>query len=316
MTVAWVVGRGGLLGAALERALRSSGTTLFVPSRPFAWSEPDALIVSLHHETARFADAVGDRQSWEVYWAAGVGTMGSVAGALVAESVALDTLLDALGRCELPSGAGRLAFASSAGAIYAGSDAPLIDERTTEAPTTSYARAKLDAEERVRDFADRRGVATLIARMSTLYGVGQTTAKQQGLLTHISRCVVRNRPVQIFVPLDTIRDYLHVDEAASMTIDALRTVVAPHAVVKIVASEQPATISEIVSIFKRVSRRPPRIVTSSAPTSAIYARQMRFRSIVPPLRTQPSSGLALGIDRVLAAERLRYVRGERPASNA
>lgn len=320
MTTAWVVGRGGLLGRAFEQALRTDGTTIHVPSRRFRWDDAVAVAADLRDAAAGFAAAVEPGERWEIYWAAGVGTMGSVAATLVAESTALAALVDALqdlvASSSLSPSAGRVAYASSAGAIYAGASvADVIDERTDPAPTTAYARAKLAGEQAVRDMAERGGLRVLIARLSTLYGIGQTDTKAQGLLTHISRCLVTNRPVQIYVPLDTIRDYLSTDDAAAATIEALRSLDGPGATTKIVASERPVTISEIVSIFKRLSQRPPRIVTSAAPTTAVYSRQMRFRSIVPPLRGAPASPLPLGIARVLAAERMRYARG-RVASGA
>ena len=43
MTVAWVIGRGGLLGAALERALARDGKRLIVPQHAFTWRDAAAL---------------------------------------------------------------------------------------------------------------------------------------------------------------------------------------------------------------------------------------------------------------------------------
>ena len=57
----------------------------------------------------------------------------------------------------------------------------------------------------------------LVARLSTLYGPGQSRGKPQGLIAHIARGVVRNQPVRIYVPLDTVRDYLAADDAAAAT---------------------------------------------------------------------------------------------------
>lgn len=44
--------------------------------------------------------------------------------------------------------------------------------------------------------------AALIARISMFYGPGQAKDKQQGLLAHIARCILRNQPIQIYVPYD------------------------------------------------------------------------------------------------------------------
>ena len=79
----------------------------------------------------------------------------------------------------------------------------------------------------------------------------------------------------------------------------------PRAVTKIIASERPATIAEIVSIFRRLARRAPRIATSANRLSAVYARRVQFRSIVSvgPVAT-PTTTLAIGIAQLMAAERV------------
>lgn len=318
MTLAWVIGRGGLLGSAISRALAKSGTREFVSRSDFAWLEPTKLQTQMQDAATAFALAAADASRWEIYWAAGVGTMTSIEADLVPETRALAALLaglrDAmLGRDErrpsLRGERGMFALASSAGAIYAGSTAPLISETVGAAPTSPYALAKLDHETMIARAAGETGVAAFVARFSTLYGVGQSKAKAQGLLTHISRCIVRNRALQIFVPLDTIRDYIAADDAAAMLLEASRQLAAPgRACIKIIASEQPATIGEILSIFKRIARRPPRIITSVKPSSSIYTRRMQFASCVPPLvYGRPRTPLLVGISRVLEAERALYV---------
>ena len=306
MTLAWVIGRGGLLGSALERDLRRSQTTVFDHVGRFDWDDVASLVLHVRAEVTRFATAVGPAGLWEVYWAAGIGTMSSPAAELGTEMAALIALLAALEEAHLDPACGRFALASSAGAIYAGSTDSVIDERTPVHATTDYARAKLEQEGMAQTWAERTGVALLVSRMSTLYGVGQASAKQQGLLTHISRCLIRNQPVKIFVPLDTIRDYIAADDAAGMTIDATRALSPGARVTKIVASEEAATISEIVSIFKRLARRHPRIVTSGSSATALYKRRIQFRSIVPPIRSRPRTSLMVGVSRILAAERLRH----------
>jgi UDP-glucose 4-epimerase len=108
-----------------------------------------------------------------------------------------------------------------------------------------------------------------------------------------------------------MRDYISADDAAAIMVDSLRTSdVTMPAVTKIVASENPTTIAEIVSIFKRISRRAPRIITSTNRLTAIYTRRMQFRSGVPPQR-RPSqqTSLLTGIAQIMEAERSAYVCG-------
>lgn len=314
VTLAWVIGRGGLLGSALSRALARDGTIEFVPDDRFEWGDPAKLHAQIEEAVRGFARAAGDADRWEIHWAAGVGTMMSAEDDLVSETRALAAMIEALGRNPSLAGErGIFSLASSAGAIYAASREPLICESTPVAPTGAYGRAKLEHEAMAARLATGQGVSVFIARISTLYGVGQSGAKAQGLLTHISRCIVRNRAFQIFVPLDTIRDYIAADDAAAMMIEASRHAAAVvtqrgHAHIRIVASEQPATVGEIVAVFKRIARRPPRFVTSATPASSVYTRRIQFRSSVPPLAfSRPKTPLLVGISQLLEAERARYV---------
>ena len=315
MTIAWVVGSGGLLGAALCRALRGHGTELFTPPEPFSWNSVPELRSQLAAAVDRFAPMASTADRWEIYWAAGVGTMSSTEDAFATETLALSLLLRFLeSDPRVMAAPGAVAFASSAGAIYAGATASVITEDTSPAPTTAYAREKLKQEELLRLFVGSNNrMAALIARISTLYGPGQAAGKQQGLLTHIARSILRNRPIQIYVPYDTIRDYITADDAATAMVSALRaTSEYSRIVTKIVASERPATIAEIISIFKRVARRPPRIVTSASRLSSLYSRRVQFRSIVLPDRASTAtSSLLVGIAQLMAAERAAFMRGPR-----
>lgn len=313
MTIAWVLGSGGLLGTALCRVLRANGTRLFCPAERFSWNSGPELAAQIATSVESFASQVAAADRWEMYWAAGVGTMSCSQQDLAPETSALSLLLGLFAsESRLMSTSGAIAFASSAGAVYAGSRDDIITENTLPAPTTVYAREKLQQEDLIRSFAATNIRATaLVARISTLYGPGQAAGKQQGLLAHIARKVLRNQPIQIYVPYDTIRDYIAADDAAAAMVAALRTTSEkPRVLIKIIASEYPATIAEIISIFKRVARRAPRIVTSASRLSALYARRVQFRSVALPGGGTSRKSLLVGIAELVAAERAALVRSQ------
>lgn len=312
MTVAWVIGSGGLLGSALSSVLRINGTAIFSPAQSFCWKDATQLQTQFATAVQAFASQVQLANDWEIYWAAGVGTMGSSAQQMAQETEAFLVLLKLMqAEAVFSDRRGSIAFASSAGAIYAGGTQDLIDDDTPPAPTTPYAHEKLKQEELLRTFASRnKNLSVLLARISTLYGPGGAIGKQQGLITHIARCMLRNQPIQIYVPLDTIRDYITADDAAAMILAKLRTISPrPGVYTRIIASEQPTTIAEIVSIFKRITRRNPRIVTSASKLSSVYSRRIQFRTkIVSEGAHVPKTSLMVGIARVMAAERTAFVQ--------
>ena len=322
MTVAWVVGSGGLLGSALGRVLAGHDTTLFAPAERFRWQSVPERERQIGEAVRAFASRIGAGERWELYWAAGVGSMGSLEANLAEETRALAHLLDLLLReANLRAAPAAVAFASSAGSIYAGATEPIISERSSPSPNTPYARAKIEQEEIVTAFARAHGRSTaLIARLSTLYGPGQSHGKPQGLIAHIARALVRNQPVRIYVPLDTVRDYLAADDAAAAMFKALEALAAVRAqgagsavLTKIFASERPTTIAEIVAVFRRIARRAPRIITSASRLSALYPRRMRFASVAArELSRPPRVSLLVGVSEVLAAERALFARGAAP----
>jgi UDP-glucose 4-epimerase len=313
MTIAWVLGSGGLLGAALCRTLRNDGTPLFATADRFCWDSAPEFAAQIAVAVHAFASQISAGDRWEIYWAAGVGTMSSSEDVLAPETRALSLVLRLIeSEPRLMAASGAIAFASSAGAIYAGSSDEVVTESTLPAPTTAYAREKLRQENLMQSFAATNcGIAVLIARISTLYGAGQAAGRRQGLLAHIARSILRNRPIQIYVPYDTIRDYIAADDAAVAILAATRATSAkPRLVTKIIASEHPTTIAEIISIFMRIARRAPRIVTSASRLSDLYSRRVQFRSIVlPECARTPTRSLIVGIAQLLAAERAAYVQG-------
>jgi UDP-glucose 4-epimerase len=283
-----------------------------MPTERFCWDNEAVLSVQLAAAVKEFAAFIGANNKWQIYWAAGVGTMSSTENELATETRTLSTLL---GLVESEPGLiiseGSLAFASSAGAIYAGTTEDVITENTPVAPTTAYAEEKLKQENLVSTFAlNNCKVTALLARISTLYGPGQANGKKQGLLAHIARCILRNQSIHIYVPFDTIRDYIATDDAAFAMVAALHALTGSSGTfTKIIAAEQPTTIAEIISVYKRIARRRPRVVSSVSKLSSLYTRRIQFQSIAVPINEQFSrTSLLVGIAQVMAAERSAFTR--------
>lgn len=315
MTAAWVIGANGLLGSALQRTLLRRGVRVFEPAVCFSWHDEDALYKQLLNAVKAFANFSSESDNWQMYWAAGVGTMSSKEEELATETRTLSIILELIGsEAVLMAADGSFVFSSSAGAIYAGSSDDVITEKTTVAPTTDYAKEKLKQESLVSEFADKHDrVTALLARISTLYGPGQANGKRQGLLAHIARCLLRNQSVHIYVPFDTIRDYIATDDAAFAMVAAIQALSCkPGVFTKIIASEHPTTIAEIVSVYKRIARRKPRIVSSASKLSSLYTRRIQFQSITVPIneRIQKTS-LLVGVSQVMDAERSAFIRNGR-----
>lgn len=307
----WVIGAGGLLGSALVRTL-GPRTDLWFPATPVPWGDAASLeVLETHvHSFAAFAGA----RPWQVLWSAGAGVTGSTKVSLDSERRTLTHTLDALARADLsPSGA--VFVASSAGGVYAGSTGAPFTEASATAPLAPYGHARLAMEELTAEWSRRTGIPSLVGRIANLYGIGQNLSKGQGLISHICRSMLDGQPLSIFVPLDTVRDYLFTDDCAVLVAEALDRLCAeavPSAsVTKIIASGQGVTVGQLISEARRVSKRKPRVVFGSSASTRFQARDLRLRSEVwPDLDRRSLTPLPVGMHRVLNAARLELQRAE------
>jgi UDP-glucose 4-epimerase len=137
-------------------------------------------------------------------------------------------------------------------------------------------------EETLRNWADARpSLSYLIGRISNLYGPGQDLHKAQGIISHLSRCLIYHHPVSIYVSLDTRRDYLFADDCAHQIAAAVARLMTeqPRAVLKIFASEALTSLARVVGIFFRMAKHRPLIVFSQQSRGA-QPTSLKFRSDV------------------------------------
>lgn len=294
MRPTWVVGAGGLLGSHLSAALGPAAW----PGPRIPWAAHDAT-ENLQLAARAFRAAAGDRP-WQVAWCAGAGVTATAPEALAREVEALDALLDGLGD---PDG-GRLFLSSSAGGVYAGSVGPPFDEHTPPQPLAPYGETKLQMEA----LAASWGGPVVLGRIANLYGPGQDVAKPQGLISQLCRGHLLRQPLQVYVPLDTVRDYLYVQDAARLVLGCLDR--ADGVTVKVLASQQGVTIGAVLAELKRVSRRAPRLVLSASAQARVQARDLRLRSRVwTDLDRAPLTPLPVGVKRTLDDLSLRLRAG-------
>lgn len=322
----WVIGRGGLLGQSLEKAIGDgmdhsdsraaggSGALTWSPPEPINWSAPGAGAVELRQRAAEFIDVVGDRP-WSVAWCAGAGVTGSSAEALQLELVALRETLEGLAAAP-SAGRGTFFFASSAGGIYAGVREPPYDESSPVRPLAAYGQAKLDGEALVTAWSQQTGTSSLIGRIANIYGPGQNLAKAQGLISQICRSQLTGQPLSIYVSLDTLRDYLFAPDCARLIVEGLDRLAqeqagtGPKAVTKIMASQRAITIGAVLGEMRRIFKSSPRIVLGASAVSAFQARDLSLRSRVwPELDRRSLTPFPVGVAATAADLLRRLQRG-------
>jgi len=300
--LSWVIGSGGLLGSHVTQAL-PSWSHVWQPPRPIRWKLNGGLD-DLVECAASFRAAVGDRP-WSVLWCAGVGTQGATTAVLDAELTALAAVLDALGPTTSP---GVFFFASSAGGVYAGSAMPPFDEETVTRPISPYGEAKLRAEQLVRDWSHHTGASVVIGRIANLYGPGQNLAKGQGVISQVCLQSLRHRPLVLYVPLDTLRDYVFAPDCAVLVRACVAEALRQHkeqgatVTVKILASQQPVAIGTLLHNARVIFKRSLGLILGRSPQSAVQVRTLTFRSIIwPHLDQMAFTPLPIGMARTAEA---------------
>ena len=300
-SLSWVVGRGGLLGRHVESALAAADARAeaFRPSGPIPWRDNHEAGLRLELEVARFLDrAARSRAPWHLLWCAGTSGIDTAPEVLSLETLLLSRLLDAVARrvsndpgWRRPARSFRLVRGRRLRRRRSA-----VRRVSPEHPLAPYGREKLLQEELVVKFAATRRVDVLVGRFSNLYGPGQTLSKPQGLVAHVGRAALLREPVSIWVPLDTIRDYLFAADAGRMAAaaierreDARRRGEQAGVTTKIFASEVETTVASVLAAWRQALRRPLRVALGSSTVGTLQPRVLSFRSRVwPDLRGQPT----------------------------
>lgn len=280
MALVWVIGSGGMLGKALIHELNQTEDALFNPANKFNWADPSETCRQIKQVANQFSREAG-KHAWTIYWTAGTGTMHSNEEELQTETNLIDTLITSLLDNEnLNLHIGKFIFASSAGAIYAGAPEGVTTESTEPAPINAYGRTKLLQESALKRLnQDGKGAIVVTCRISTLYGFKSKDGKQQGLIAEMVRRSLTNQVIHIYVPLETMRDYITPKDAAIQMIDtAKNSENTSDLKIKIIASGVSTSVAEIIAILKRISKRNLRIVTQVDMKCGQYQRVIQFKS--------------------------------------
>ena len=299
--ISWVIGRGGLLGRSVEQRLGDLGST-WAPTAPFNWNDQTEFEVGIDQSLDEFIEQVGS-EKWSIHWCAGIGVVSSSLEILNSEVKKIEFFLNRLSQS--PSRflhQGVLFYASSAGGVYAGSESPPFTEATVPSPIGNYGLQKMQCEGLFSRFTQDFGTSSVLGRIANLYGPSQNWHKGQGVVTTICRSMLLRKPIEIFVPLETIRNYIYVDDAACDISNIVSYMINQDfggSLIKIIAAEHNSSISELLSESSRVFGKRPQIVLTRKKNSGVQIVDLRLRSTVEISAARfRYTTLAVGIDRI------------------
>lgn len=298
----WTIGAGGLIGSAINRQSVNPFHASVIP-----WTDSEAALRALGLNLNDFK-AQSKSGGWAIIWAAGAATVASSEAETAQETLVLKGFLELL-RADPPHGAGVFFLVSSAGGVFAGAPEPPFGETSEPSPISPYGYAKLANEQLARDLLAGT-CPVIIGRFSNIYGPGQKLDKLQGLISRLALSAVTKEPINIFVPLSTVRDYIYVDDAAAAAhvwIDEAHVNNTPGSntptasTVKIIAAGQGTSIGQLVRITQDVSHRKVPIAMGGHPSSAAQAADLRFTASIPPGAPLPATSMPVGVKQVVDA---------------
>jgi UDP-glucose 4-epimerase len=111
---------------------------------------------------------------------------------------------------------GHIIYSSSGGNMYnASSKAASSSEEDLPCPQSSYGIHKLASENYLRLICEMYGIKGTVLRISNPYGVLLPKERAQGLIGVAFAKILANEPLQIFDSMESIRDYIHLEDVVA-----------------------------------------------------------------------------------------------------
>ena len=253
--IVWVVGAGGLLGSGVVRCAREQGHVVLTSSG-VPWSDPEGTVEAIRSDAQALRLAITSAREyapqWGIVWAAGHATTASPETATDQELRTFQMTLHAISEELSAVPNGTFALASSAGGVYAGSQHPPFSSNSIPTPLGAYGRLKIAQEQAARDWLSG-SIRVLIARIANVYGPGQDLGKLQGLISRLALTSVTKEPLTMFVPLDTMRDYITAHDAAQRLLHWL-AVEHSQLSIRVIASGQATSLGYLINVMKDIMR--------------------------------------------------------------
>lgn len=275
--IIWVVGAGGLLGSGIVRRAREQGLDVFVSSE-VPWSDTEATVAAIRSDAQTLRTSIiksGDHQQrWAVVWAAGRATTASNEAAIQKELCTFQLAVHTINEELFEISNGTFVLASSAGGVYAGSERAPFSSESTPTPLGAYGHLKLAQERAAREILSK-SIRILIARFANLYGPGQDLNKLQGLISQLALTSLTRKPLTIFVPLDTLRDYITADDAARRLLHWVAVDEGDESI-RVIASGQAVSIGHLIRVTRNVARTPIPTACGIHASAALQSADLRL----------------------------------------
>lgn len=264
-----VFGSGGLIGSSILKFANEDTKPFHLP---IPWANPQLCV-----EVFRSWQIT--EPNTQIVWAAGASAVSTSTDDIESEVTVFRGFLEALARNS--KNIERVLLVSSAGGVYGISTDHFITEKSVPNPISDYGRLKLRLENELIACAIACNIPAFITRVSNAYGPMQNLNKGQGLISTLVNASLERKPLSIYVPLDTKRDYVFADDIGKKISNLLETDVSDKNEInyKIIASGASYSILGIVSEINKVRGIKTPIIFATRPETFLQPGSVCFRSI-------------------------------------
>jgi len=270
----WILGHGGFLGSALARQAIAHGYKVF-PRFTVPWADPAARSLVLNDMAEQFAVFACEKDS-TIIWAAGAQGVANSQGGFSPELDSFHDFVNAIMRVHGLQGA-TVAIVSSAGGVYSGSAEPPFNSASPVNAINQYGLNKIAIEE-IAATQLTENFRVQIARVTNLYG--PWPGLRQGLINRLCTAAATREALQIYVPLDTVRDYIYVDDAAQLLLLELdfarSSSPAGQLSVSLIGSSENSSIGSVIDTVTHVTHRKVPVTMARLAAAQLQARDLRM----------------------------------------
>jgi UDP-glucose 4-epimerase len=305
-TLIWTIGSGGLIGSAINQ--KSEFPFQAIPVR---WSDSNLALIDLKQNLSKFLDQSDHYSRWAIVWAAGSATTSTHQDQADQELELFQKFIDELSS-QHPNTSGEFLLISSAGGIYAGSSNPPFTEQTVPHPISVYGHLKYAQEKALSRLCDLPWLRLSIARVSNAYGPGQNLTKLQGIISKFALSTLTREPINLFVPLSTVRDYIYVTDLGRKVQDLINKPALESdqgAIrIRIIASGTGTSLAQVFRTCQDVFHRKIPTAMGVHPSSTSQALDLRFKTDFPDPHSGNETTLPIGIKSVFEDVSIRLTQ--------
>jgi UDP-glucose 4-epimerase len=196
-----------------------------------------------------------------------------------------------------------LVFVSSGGTVYGHPECLPIPENHPLRPINAYGACKASAERFAELFRSTHKIDVRIARLSNPFGEGQNLAKLQGAASVFATKILGRETISIWGDGETVRDYIHIDDAASGIAAVMhhRPSAQPNIPIYNVGSGEGLSLNSLVSMISEAAGQPADVEYYPARSLDVLANVLDITKIASEIGWRPHYSTAEGLQRFMAA---------------